>query len=48
MERFVRPFVRASLLRRRGGDLEVVEAFDGGGGKHKGRKAGLKAEKLKS
>lgn len=38
-ERFVRFLVRSAFVKRRGADIEVVEAFDGGGEKHGARKA---------
>lgn len=33
-QRFVRFFVRRALLNRRGADIQVVEAFNGGGEEH--------------
>ncbi len=38
-QRLVRSLMRTPLLHRRGADVEVVEAFDGGGKKHGARKA---------
>ena len=37
-ERLVWPVMRSPLRHRRGADLEIVEGFDGGGGKHREEK----------
>ena len=40
-QRFVRLFVRRSLLGRRGADVQVVESFNGGGEKHNTEKRNI-------